>query len=188
MAIFKRFSKALVPLIIAVISVLQLNCGILFEAPGTLSGPAGRLSDLDQASTPISFNRLQYFYSGKFNASSKGQPIYSINLLQTQRGYIFLGDLKIKGKITPSIAGNAIPTKMRIALRHKNRQNALLHSKNFDFNVNADGVVLLQTFQHRDPILFQEKDVFEVSLVTVDKPFPPGLVNLTLSYVPPPAS
>jgi hypothetical protein len=105
--------------------------------------------------------------------------------LQPQRGFIYLGDLKIKGKITPTIPGSLLPSKMRISIRHKNPKNALLRSKSFDFNVGADGVILLQTFRHRDAIGFAPKDVFEVALVSVDTIFPPATANFTFSYVPP---
>ncbi|HSE41082.1 MAG TPA: hypothetical protein VLH08_09990 [Acidobacteriota bacterium] len=176
MLTFKRVARAI--LIFAVLSI-QVHCAGIFEAPGGLS-------PFNAAGVPISFNRLQYVYSGKFNQSAKGQPIYSISLLQPQRGFIYLGDLKIKGKVTPTIPGSLIPSKMRLSVRHKNQQNALLRSKNFDFNVGADGTIDLQTFRHRDVIGFATKDVFEVSVISVDTVFPPATANFTFSYVPPP--
>ena len=168
-------------ILILALSAFQLQCGVLFESPGL----TGRLSPFDEAGVPISFTRVQYVYSGQFSASAKGQPIYSVSFLQTQRGFIYIGDLKIKGKITPSVAGSQIPSKMRIALRLKNPQNALLRSKNFDLTVGADGVILLQTFRHRDAIIFGPKDVLEVNVISVDKAFPAGTANFTLNYVPP---
>lgn len=167
-------SRSIFIFVILALSTIHFRCGVLFETPG-----------ITKAGVPVSFNRVQYVYSGQFTATAKGQPVYSVSILQTQRGFIYVGDLKIKGKITPVVAGSLIPSKMRISFRHKNPRNAVLRTKNFDFNVNADGVIALQTFPYRDAILFQPKDVIEVSTISVDRIFPAGTANVTITYVPP---
>lgn len=185
---FSRWFSAV--LVCALVMVLNLKSACLnSETPGIPwpGYPSAFLSNPNPGSNvPVSLNRLQYTYSGQFTQSARNQAIYSISLLQTQFGILPVGDLRVKGKITPFTPGNPIPTRMRITFRQKNAQGNVLRTKNFEFNVEADGRILLQSFPHRDVVVFASQQVLEISVVPVDKAFPAGAANLTLNYIQPP--
>ena len=143
---------------VSALSIFHVQC-FLGESPALrdYQAPNSELDSIPDASVPLSFNRVQYTYSGQFTGSPKGQAIYSISILQTQFAILGIGDLKLKGKITPFTLGNPIPTKIRLTFRHKNAQGNLLRTKNFDFAVEPDGRILLQTFPHRDAVVVQKK-------------------------------
>jgi hypothetical protein len=85
-----------------------------------------------------------------------------------------LGRLLVKGKITPQSPGAALPTKLRLIVKHNNPGGATLSSSSYDINVQSDGNILLQNLAVTDFEVFSVRDVLNITVVPVDKPLPAG--------------
>jgi hypothetical protein len=133
--------------------------------------------------------KVQVIYSGPVNATGINKPAIGMSAQSTNEEtqiVLLLGRLIVKGKITPQAAGAALPTKLRLIVKHNNAANKILSSSSYDINVQSDGTILLQNLPVTDFEVFSVKDILNITLVPVDKPMPAGrlIFNATHSLGP----
>ncbi len=121
--------------------------------------------------------KAQVIYSGPIKATGINKPALGITAQSTNEEtqiVLLLGRLIVKGKFTPQTAGAALPTKLRLFVKHNNSGGATLSSSSYDINVQSDGNILLQNLPVTDFEVFSVRDVLNITLVPVDKPLPAG--------------
>ncbi|HSE43026.1 MAG TPA: hypothetical protein VLH08_19860 [Acidobacteriota bacterium] len=121
--------------------------------------------------------KVQVVYTGRINATGIGKPAIGMSAQSTNEEtqiVLLLGRLIVKGKITPQTAGAALPTKLRLIVKHNSPGGATLSTSNYDINVQSDGTILLQNLAVTDFEVFSVRDVLNITLVPVDKPLPAG--------------
>lgn len=128
-------------------------------------------------------------YSGPVKATGINKPAIGMSAQSTNEEtqiVLLLGRLIVKGKITPQTVGAALPTKLRLIVKHNNAGGKTLSSSSYDINVQSDGTILLQNLAVTDFEVFSVKDVLNITLVPVDKPMPAGRIifNATHSLGP----
>ena len=133
--------------------------------------------------------KVQVIYSGPVNATGINKPAIGMSAQSTNEEtqiILLLGRLIVKGKITPNTVGAALPTKLRLIVKHNNAGGKTLSAANYDINVQSDGNILLQNLPVTDFEVFSVKDVLNVTVVPVDKPLPAGrmIFNATHSLGP----
>ncbi len=133
--------------------------------------------------------KVQVIYSGPVKATGINKPVIGVSAQSTNEEtqiVLLLGRLIVKGKITPQAVGAALPTKLRLIVKHNNAGGATLSSSSYDINVQSDGTILLQNLPVTDFQVFSVKDILNVTLVPVDKPIPAGRIifNATHSLGP----
>src|SRR5262249_50907395 len=100
----------------------------------------------------------------------------------------------ISGKITPQTPGSAIPTKLRLSIKHKNGAGKVLLAQQFDANVQSNGTILAQNFLFNSPVInllpIQKLDTVELAVIPVDANLPACKITwaMVATFPPPPSS
>lgn len=124
-------------------------------------------------------------FNGLVKATPKGKIAIGISVRQLSADtqmIVFLGRLAIKGKITPTTAGAAVPRKMNLIQRHRSATNQILSTNTFSFNVNADGTIPPQSFAVTLFEVYSLKESQEITVVPVDANLPACRFNLKTTH------
>jgi hypothetical protein len=133
--------------------------------------------------------KVQVVYNGTVKATGINKPVLGMSAQSTNvetQLILLIGRLIVKGKITPQTPGAALPTKLRLIVKHNNPGGGNLSTSSYDINVQSDGTILSQNLPVNDFEVFSVRDVLNITLVPVDKPMPAGrlLFNATHSLGP----
>ncbi len=129
----------------------------------------------------------QFRYIGPVKATPKGKPALTLSIrsLITDGGQIilFIGQLVVKGKITPSTPNSPLPTTVQMAIKHKNTAGAVIRTTTFNTAVQSNGIILQQQFPFQLFDLINPKETLELSVVPLDKNLPAGTISLTATHL-----
>ena len=127
----------------------------------------------------------QVIYSGPVKATPPGKTAIGVStqsLSADTQMILFLGRLIVKGKITPAAPGSAIPTKLRITVKHNSAGGKTLSAANYDVNVQSDGTILQQNLAVSDFEVFQLKDTLQLLVIPVDRALPAGRLTFSATH------
>jgi hypothetical protein len=133
--------------------------------------------------------KAQIVYSAQVKATPVGKPAFGISaqsINEETQTVILLGRFIVKGKFTPQTAGAALPTKLRLVVKHNAPTGATRSTSTYDINVQSDGTILLQNLPVTAFDVYSVRDILNVTVIPVDKPLPAGriLFNATHSLGP----
>ncbi len=129
--------------------------------------------------------KAQIVYSAPVKATGIGKVAFGISaqsINEETQTILLIGRLIVKGKITPQTAGAALPTKLRLVVKHNNPGGATLSSSSYDVNVQSDGNILLQNLPVTDFQVFSVRDVLNITVIPVDKPLPAGRILFNATH------
>jgi hypothetical protein len=128
----------------------------------------------------------QFRYTGPVKATTRGKPALTLSIrsLTTENQIIlFLGRLIVKGKITPTTAGSALPSTLQLIMKHKNPANVVIKTTTFNVAVQSSGVILQQSLPFTTFDLINPKETLELSVIPFDKNLPAGTISLTTTHL-----
>jgi hypothetical protein len=171
---------------LALITLRGCDC-FTFESPSVIT-------NLDQmAAVQL---RQQFNYVGTLPATTKLTPSLTISirlLSPALKASLVPSNFHISGKITPQSPGSAIPTKLRLSIKHKSRTGQVILAQQFDANVQSSGTILAQNFLFNSPVIslvpIQNLESVELSVIPVDANLPACKITwVMVATFPPPSS
>ncbi len=146
---------------------------------------AGIAKYLKRVFSAAAFSKEQVNFNGPVKATQKGKTALGLTIRQLSddsQMIVFLGRLTLKGRITPNVPGTAIPTQMRLVQRHKDANNRVVATQNYDFNVQSDGAILTQNLPVTLFDVYSNKESQELAVVPVDLNLPACRINLKMIH------
>lgn len=129
--------------------------------------------------------REQVTYSGQVNATPVGKPALALSAQSISADtqiILLLGRLIVHGKITPTTPATAMPTKLRITVKHNSATGKTLATANYDLAVHSDGTIPSQNLPVTDFEVFDVKDVLQLLVIPIDKALPAGRILLSANH------
>lgn len=131
--------------------------------------------------TSSTIQQVQLTYAGYLLAAKKGQSFFHIRL-DSPKGPVYTlgGTFYMKGQIKDDIRGAALPTKLRVIIKHYDPSGVLLKTDSFNYALQASGTITSKSFAFTVGNTSGLKESLDISVITVDKDMPDTDVNLII--------
>jgi len=172
---------------------LKLGAFVLLISSLTCLATAGTLANLARLSRWI---RLHYTaalqskealtYTGPISSTPAGQVAIGLSVQSVGNNapqfILLLGNVRIKGKITPTTTGATLPTQLRLTYSHNSPKGKTLNSESFTVRVQSDGLIPVQNFRFTQFDVYSPNEVLQETVSAVDTPMPAGTLKLLVRH------
>jgi hypothetical protein len=138
----------------------------------------------EEVEVAAAVQKFQLTFVGPLPPSPANQVAGAVNL-KAIRGPLLTwnGNLNVRGKVTPLVAGTQIPNTIRLTIKHKRALNGTVRrTESFTVNVQTNGLVALQSFPFTTINGSNIRESLEISITPVSRSFPLCSANLILSF------
>lgn len=129
-------------------------------------------------------SKEQINFSGNVKATAPGKTIIGLSVktqVPESQMILFLGRMIVRGKFTAATS-SALPTKLRLLIRHKNAGNRVVQTTSFDVNMQSNGTILSQNFAYTVFDVIPKNETLDLSITPVDKNLPAGNLKITMIH------